>query len=216
MTRLPRLLRSALRWLRGQCPRCGPGTGAQTGGSVTVPPPTSDQRKYVSDLIKWRDGSYTPNSVIGGPVAEGGNVSEKLPTAPTFLLHLIGRPMPPDHETWDVMCDEIRERDHALRLKAVRAALEAVADRLRHTKAGPNDIGGQAFDNGVAISAHVVRALDPETIVAELEGPEEPQSIGWCGFEWNVAYREPCACILPKGHAGRHRTGDDLTHEVKP
>jgi endonuclease YncB( thermonuclease family) len=38
-----------------------------TGGLVTVPAPTSDQREYVSDLIKWRDSSYTPDSVIGGP-----------------------------------------------------------------------------------------------------------------------------------------------------
>lgn len=44
---------------------------SQTGGSVKLPEPTSDQREYVSDLIEWRDKSYTPNSVIGGPNGRG-------------------------------------------------------------------------------------------------------------------------------------------------
>lgn len=38
-----------------------------SASTVTIPAPTPDQREYVSDIIKWRDSSYKPDSVIGGP-----------------------------------------------------------------------------------------------------------------------------------------------------
>lgn len=34
---------------------------------VVVPPPTQDQIDYVAEQIKWREESYDPNQVIGGP-----------------------------------------------------------------------------------------------------------------------------------------------------
>lgn len=42
------------------------GAGASTT-TTSVPAPTADQSKYVSDIIKWRDSSYKPDAVIGGP-----------------------------------------------------------------------------------------------------------------------------------------------------
>lgn len=42
-------------------------------------------------------------------------------------------------------------------LEAERALVrDALLAKLRTVRAGPNDIGGQAFDNGVAIAAHAV------------------------------------------------------------
>lgn len=35
--------------------------------TATIPEPTANQREYVSDMIKWREESYEPDAVIGGP-----------------------------------------------------------------------------------------------------------------------------------------------------
>lgn len=34
---------------------------------VLIPEPTEDQKEYVAALIRWREESYQPELVIGGP-----------------------------------------------------------------------------------------------------------------------------------------------------
>jgi hypothetical protein len=45
-----------------------PLSAAEKAHALTIPPPTQDQIDYVAEQIKWREESYDPGKVVGGPV----------------------------------------------------------------------------------------------------------------------------------------------------